>query len=118
MRGLLLLCLLDYSGRGIATIDPQQAILQRITEATHWFKVIPRPETFNYRSADEETKAFREWAWQFENYLSAVDEQFPVLLAAIKRNSKTEIVMENLTLENQVRSMKMYGLRHVAQLLS
>ena len=39
-----------------------------------------------------------------------MDEQFPVLLAAIKEHSETEIVMGNLTSENQVRSMKMYGL--------
>ena len=39
-------------------------------------KLIAKPNIFDYRSQDDEIKAFREWSWVFEKCLSAVDEGY------------------------------------------
>ena len=39
-------------------------------------KLIAKSNIFDHKSQEEEIKAFREWSWVFEKYLSGADEGY------------------------------------------
>ena len=45
-------------------------------KSTEWYKMLPKPPNFAPQSREEELSMFREWVWQLEQYLLAVDAQF------------------------------------------
>ena len=52
----------------------KKAAEDKKSSTTDLSKLIAEPNIFDYKSHEEEIKAFREWSWVFEKYLSAIDE--------------------------------------------
>eukprot|EP00435_Cladocopium_sp_Y103_P044674 s1582_g12.t1 len=45
-------------------------------EGKTWWKLLPKPPTFDYASREQEIAAWREWSWMFEQYMASVDSKF------------------------------------------
>ena len=60
----------------------KKAVEEKKKTATDRSKLIAKPNLFDYKSQEEgeaeeeEVKAFKEWSWVFEKYLSSVDEAY------------------------------------------
>ena len=65
-------------------------------KATERYKMLPKPPTFSPQSREEELSMFREWVWQLEQYLLAVDVQFGPELEGVRGNldTKYDLVLE------------------------
>ena len=51
----------------------KKAVEDKKSSTADWSNLIAKPNIFDYKSQEEEIKAFREWSWILEKYLSAVD---------------------------------------------
>jgi len=78
---------------------------------TEWYKMLPKPPTFSPQSCEEELSMFREWVWQLEQYLLAVDVQFGPELESVRGNldTKYDLVLE-MSAEKAQRATFLYGL--------
>ena len=54
----------------------KKAVEDKKSSTTDGSTLIAKPNISDYKSQEEEIKAFREWSWVFEKYLSAVDEVY------------------------------------------
>ena len=50
-----------------------------------WFKVLPKPGMFDPKDREAELSQFRDWWWQVEQYVVAVDPKFLVILTTFVR---------------------------------
>ena len=41
-----------------------------------WYKVLPKPSTFEPKDREAELSGFRDWWWQVEQYIVAVDSSY------------------------------------------
>ena len=41
-----------------------------------WWKLLPKPPTFDHGTREAEISAWKEWSWTFEQHLSSVDSKF------------------------------------------
>ena len=41
-----------------------------------WWKLLPKPPTFDHSTREGEISAWKEWSWTFEQYISSVDAKF------------------------------------------
>ena len=60
--------------------------------------------------SQEEIKAFREWSWVFEKFLSAVDEGYMKDLKEIHEKPNDKFDMDLATEAEKTRRIKLYGL--------
>ena len=65
-------------------------------KSTEWYKMLPKPPNFAPQSREEELSMFREWVWQLEQYLLAVDANFGPELESVRGNldTKYDLVLE------------------------
>lgn len=75
-----------------------------------WFKMLPRPPVFEPKSREEELTLFRDWMWQLEQYLVALDPLFSRDLVEVRQDLTREIDMDALTDEEKKRSGFLFGL--------
>ena len=59
-------------------------------KSTEWYKMLPKPPNFSPQSREEELSMFREWVWQLEQYLLAVDANFGPELESVRGNLDTK----------------------------
>ena len=65
---------------------------------------------FDYKSQEEEIKAFRAWSWVFVKYLSAVDEGYMKNLKESHEKPNDKFDMDLATEAEKTRRVKLYGL--------
>ena len=54
-----------------------QALARRDTDdGKSWWKLLPKPPTFDHGTREAEISAWKEWSWTFEQHLSSVDSNF------------------------------------------
>ena len=54
-----------------------QALARRDTDdGKSWWKLLPKPPTFDHGTREAEISAWKEWSWTFEQHLSSVDSKF------------------------------------------
>ena len=75
-----------------------------------WFKILPRPELFGSRNAEDEIKQFRDWAWTMETYLTCVDENYRDELKTIHTHLDRECPMSSMVEATQLRAARLYSL--------
>ena len=44
-------------------------------DANAWSRLLPRPDIFKPQTRDDEISGFPEWAWQFKQYIRAIDSE-------------------------------------------
>ena len=66
-----------------------------------WYKMLPKPSQFDPKDRDAELSQFRDWWWNVEQYLTAVDSEYLQHFDIARKNLDTPIVMSTLTDEQQ-----------------
>ena len=82
----------------------RKAVEGKKSSTTGWSKMKAKPNIFDYKSQEEEIKAFRVWSWVLEKYLSAADETYMKDLKEIheKPNDKFDMDLATAAEEDQV----------------
>ena len=79
-------------------------------EANAWSRLLPRPDIFKPQSRDEEISGFPEWAWQFKQYLRAIDSDMSNMIDEVEGALGTECLLGNMSPEAQNQAKKLYAL--------
>ena len=45
-------------------------------DSRSWWKLLPKPPTFDHATREAETAAWKEWSWLLEQNLASVDQKF------------------------------------------
>ena len=75
-----------------------------------WYKVLPKPGVFEPKDREAELATFRDWWWQVEQYIMAVDAKYGHDLQTIRSKLDDEIPLVEQNLEMTRRSAFLYGL--------
>ena len=75
-----------------------------------WYKVLPKPSVFEPRDREAELATFRDWWWQVEQYILAVDAKYGHDLQTIRSKLDDEIPLVEQNIEQTRRSAFLYGL--------
>ena len=80
------------------------------TTKTEWYKVLPKPSCFEPKDREAELATFRDWWWQVEQYMLAVDANYGHDLQTIRSKLDEEISLVEQSIEQTRRSAFLYGL--------
>ena len=75
-----------------------------------WYKVLPKPLTFEPKDREAELSGFRDWWWQVEQYIVAVDSSYGQDLLYIRSHLDEEMPLVEQDPEKTRRSGFLYGL--------
>ena len=75
-----------------------------------WYKVLPKPGVFEPKDREAELATFRDWWWQVEQYIMAVDAKYGHDLQTIRSKLDEEIPLVEQNMEMTRRSAFLYGL--------
>ena len=75
-----------------------------------WYKVLPKPSCFEPKDREAELATFRDWWWQVEQYMLAVDANYGHDLQTIRSKLDEEIPLVEQSIEQTRRSAFLYGL--------
>ena len=73
-------------------------------------KILKPPAAFSAKTRDDELIKWPSWSWEFEQFLSTLDEAYQHDFVRLREHSKTPVTMNTLTDAEQHRSRIMYGL--------
>ena len=76
-----------------------------------WYKMLPKPSCFEPKDRDAELSQFRDWWWSVEQYLTAVDVEYSILLISMfcARISTLKLMLEHSPLNNVVVELSYMG---------
>ena len=80
------------------------------TSSGDWFKVLPKPSTFDPKDREAELSQFRDWWWQVEQYVVAVDPKFTGDFDHIRSHMEDEMALVEQSPGRKKRSGFLYGL--------
>lgn len=75
-----------------------------------WWKLLPKPPSFDHSTRESEISAWKEWSWTLEQYLSSLDTKFLEDIEGVRRNLTTEVDMFDFSEEDKQRCSFLYGL--------
>ena len=75
-----------------------------------WFKVLPKPGMFDPKDREAELSQFRDWWWQVEQYVVAVDPKFSGDFDHIRSHMDEEQPLVEQSPDRTKRSGFLYGL--------
>ena len=76
----------------------------------NWYRLLPKPGDFNPSSREDEISQWREWSWQFEQYLGSLDHDYVSDIVDLRKNPTAVVDDSVQSSEGQKRSTFMYGL--------
>ena len=91
----------DYASRA------QNGDRQKFSEAS---KVIKPPDAFASENRDEEQKSWRDFILNFKSWLYYADSRFEAELTYVENNSKTPVLLGNISDVAKARSMQVYSI--------
>ena len=99
------------AAQAASTTSAAATASSQTAKPTEWYKMLPKPPSFSPQTREEELSMFREWAWQLEQYLLAVDAKYGPDIEAIRNNlnTKCDLVLEMSDAKAQ-RATFLYGL--------
>ena len=80
------------------------------TSSGDWFKVLPKPSTFDPKDREAELSQFRDWWWQVEQYVVAVDPKFTGDFDHVRSHMEDEMALVEQSPGRTKRSGFLYGL--------
>ena len=80
------------------------------TTKAEWYKVLPKPSCFEPKDREAELATFRDWWWQVEQYMLAVDANYGHDLQTIRSKLDEEIPLVEQSIGQTRRSAFLYGL--------
>ena len=75
-----------------------------------WSKLINKPPIFEHASVEAEIKAFRDWSWQLNQFLSTIDPSYDEELKRLFEDPSKGMDMQSASTDTRTRSSKLYGL--------
>ena len=79
-------------------------------DANAWSRLLPRPDIFKPQTRDDEISGFPEWAWQFKQYIRAIDSEMCNMLEEVESELQTEVLLGNMTPDAQNQAKKLFAL--------
>ena len=76
----------------------------------NWYRLLPKPGDFNPTTREDEISKWREWSWQFEQYLGSLDHHYVSDILDLRKNPTHVVDDSEQSSEEQRRSIFMYGL--------
>ena len=52
----------------------------------NWYRLLPKPGDFNPTTREDEISKWREWSWQFEQYLGSSDHHYVSDILDLRKN--------------------------------
>ena len=80
------------------------------SSGSDWFKVLPKPAVFDPKDREQELSQFRDWWWQVEQYVVAVDPQFSSDFDHVRTHMEEEQSLVEQSPDRTKRSGFLYGL--------
>ena len=93
-----------------ATVAAQALNELKPKETNDWFKLVPKPNSFDPKNKEEEISLWRDWWWTVEQFLATVDSKYQSEIDTLKTKLEVEIVLTSLSSEEQKRSLFLYSL--------
>eukprot|EP00435_Cladocopium_sp_Y103_P001443 s5136_g1.t1 len=75
-----------------------------------WYKVLPKPPLFEPKDREAELSGFRDWWWQVEQYIVAVDTRYGQDLLYVRSHMDEDLPLVEQDAERTKRSGFLYGL--------
>ena len=75
-----------------------------------WYKVLPKPPVFEPKDREAELSGFRDWWWQVEQYIVAVDSNYGQDLLFVRSHMDEDLALVEQDPERSRRSGFLYGL--------
>ena len=79
-------------------------------EANAWSRLLPRPDIFKPQTRDEEISGFPKWAWQFKQYLRAIDGDMCNMVEEVEADLSAEALFGSMSPEAQDQAKKLCAL--------
>ena len=75
-----------------------------------WSKLLNKPPLFDYKSSEDEIRAYRDWNWQLVQFLNAIDSGYEKELQSLMDDPSHPFDLGTASAEARNRSAKLYGL--------
>ena len=75
-----------------------------------WSKLLNKPPLFEYKTTEDEIRAFRDWSWQLIQFLNTIDPGFEKELQALMDDPSNALDLSTASVDTRNRSAKLYGL--------
>ena len=97
--------------QAVAALSPTSGGAQpSAAGGNQWYKVLPKPSSFEPKDREAELSGFRDWWWQVEQYLLAVDGNYGADLMYVRSHINEELPLVEQDPERTQRSGFLYGL--------
>ena len=93
--------------KGLEDFQKQQATG---SDEKGWYKLLPKPNTWEPKTREEELGQWRDWSWSLEQYLATLDPQFVADIENIRKNVETPVDMSVMHEDEKKRCSFLYGL--------
>ena len=80
------------------------------SEEKGWYKLLPKPTTWEPKTREEELGQWRDWSWSLEQYLATLDPQYVADIENIRKNVDTPVDMSVMHDDEKKRCSFLYGL--------
>jgi hypothetical protein len=75
-----------------------------------WSKLLNKPPLFEYKTTEDEIRAYRDWSWQLVQFLNTIDPGYEKELQALMDDPGNSLDLSTASQETRHRSTKLYGL--------
>ena len=80
------------------------------SKSTDWFKLLPKPGSFEPKDYDQEVSMWRDWWWTVNQHLSTLDPKYETEVKYIEKHPNVFQDPELMSEDEKRRSMFLYGL--------
>ena len=75
-----------------------------------WSKLLNKPPLFEYKTTEDEIRAYRDWSWRLVQFLNTIDPGYEKELQALMDDPGNSLDLSTASQETRHRSTKLYGL--------
>ena len=80
------------------------------TDEKAWYRLLPKPGSFDPGSREDEIAKWRDWSWSFEQYVGTLDPNFVTEIERIRKTPAVEVDMSIMASDEQKRCIFLYSL--------
>ena len=80
------------------------------TDEKAWYRLLPKPTSFDPGSREDEIAKWRDWSWSFEQYVGTLDPSFVTEIDRIRKTPDVEVDMSIMASDEQKRCIFLYSL--------
>ena len=79
-------------------------------DSKQWWRLLPKPPTFEHTNRESEIAAWREWSWAFEQYVASIDAKFADDIEQLRANPNQAVDPVDFTDTERQRNHFLYSL--------